>query len=237
MFPTKIDEIFFKKPNTVGIINSEPSLGAALKLPPGAVDVLELRLDGFAGTPDKLLKALPRLKAPLLITARHPKEGALAALTQKERAELFKRFMPHAALIDLEVRSLAPLKPILEEARHGGVKIVASFHDFKSTPSPERLLQMAGKAARAGADIFKVAATTRTAADIAKLLSLFSRAKLPLSVMGMGPFGKVSRLLFAQAGSVLNYGFLDANTQLSGQWPARVLRERILECADMSALV
>ena len=52
--------------------------------------------------------------------------------------------------------------------------------------------------------------------------------RVALSVMGMGRFGKISRLLFAQAGSVLNYGFLHS-PQVTGQWPARLLKKRIEE--------
>ena len=55
------------------------------------------------------------------------------------------------------------------------------------------------------------------------------RAAAPaLSVMGMGAYGKVSRLVFARAGSVLNYGFLD-RVQVPGQWPAELLKARLAE--------
>ncbi len=56
---------------------------------------------------------------------------------------------------------------------------------------------------------------------LAQLLGIFGKKQpLPLSVMGMGRFGKISRLLLAQAGSVLNYGYLD-RPNASGQWEAR----------------
>ena len=69
----------------------------------------------------------------------------------------------------------------------------------------------------------------RTAADLGRLLALFAnRPPLPLSVMGMGPYGKMSRLLFARVGSVLNYGYLH-RPNASGQWEARVLKARVSE--------
>ena len=46
--------------------------------------------------------------------------------------------------------------------------------------------------------------------------------------MGMGEYGQVSRLLFGGCGSVLNYGYLD-RPQVPGQWPAEVLKTRLLE--------
>jgi 3-dehydroquinate dehydratase-1 len=46
--------------------------------------------------------------------------------------------------------------------------------------------------------------------------------------MGMGPLGKVSRLVLAAAGSRLNYGYLD-KPQVPGQWPAPELVRRLEE--------
>ena len=40
--------------------------------------------------------------------------------------------------------------------------------------------------------------------------------------MAMGKFGRASRLLFATAGSVFNYGFL-RQASVPGQWPAASL--------------
>ena len=53
----------------------------------------------------------------------------------------------------------------------------------------------------------------------------------PLSVMGMGPLGKASRLLFARAGSLLNYGYL-GEPQVSGQWSALTLKARLEEVME-----
>ena len=36
-------------------------------------------------------------------------------------------------------------------------------------------------------------------------------------------------MVLAAAGSVLNYGYLGEHAQVSGQWPAATLRERIEE--------
>ena len=76
----------------------------------------------------------------------------------------------------------------------------------------------------------KVAARVQTAGDLATFLEFLSTEhRLPLALMGMGTFGRVSRLVLAAAGSVLNYGFLGETPQVSGQWPAALLRERIDE--------
>jgi 3-dehydroquinate dehydratase len=52
--------------------------------------------------------------------------------------------------------------------------------------------------------------------------------------MGMGRFGKISRLLLAQTGSVLNYGYLD-RPNASGQWEAVLLKKRLAELTSPAA--
>ena len=74
----------------------------------------------------------------------------------------------------------------------------------------------------------KVAAHLRTPNDLAALLILQGTTKVPLATMGMGPLGKVSRLVLAAAGSRLNYGYLD-KPQVAGQWPALELVRRLEE--------
>jgi 3-dehydroquinate dehydratase-1 len=94
----------------------------------------------------------------------------------------------------------------------------------------EKLRDLARGAADAGADIFKVATMTRAAGDLAILIEFLADAKgnLPLAVMGMGAYGKISRLVLARAGSCLNYGYL-GTPNASGQWPAALLKARIAE--------
>lgn len=124
------------------------------------------------------------------------------------------------------------LAGILDTARRSGVKIIASAHDFHATPPVATLLRAILRAQGAGADICKLAAHADTPVALARLLGVLGRKQpLPLSVMGMGRFGKISRLLFAQAGSVLNYGYLDA-PNANGQWEARLLKKRLAELTE-----
>jgi 3-dehydroquinate dehydratase-1 len=221
-----------RRSNIVGTIPSPAALACALKLRPGAVDAFELRVDHFAGDPTPLLRAAPRLKAPLIVTVRSPLEGGANRLNDKQRRELLARFFPFADALDLELRSAEAFADTIAEARACKVAVILSCHDFRRTPSIRTLAVRRSLAKAARADIFKVATLTNTPTDLRTLLGFLTRgADLPLSVMGMGKFGKISRLLFAQAGSVLNYGYLDT-VQVPGQWPAVVLKERLAELAQ-----
>lgn len=213
-------------------MHSPGALRAALKVRPGEVDFLEIRVDNFANDLDTLLPALPRLRVPLLITVRHPAEGGVNNLGFARRRELYAQFLPHAALIDVELRSFEKLAGTIEGAQRAGVKVIASVHHFHSTPSTASLQRAIRRAHAVGADICKMAALADTPAALGQLLAVLARKlPLPVSVMGMGRFGKVSRLLLAQAGSVLNYGYLD-RPNASGQWEARTLKTRLAELIE-----
>ncbi|HYR59221.1 MAG TPA: type I 3-dehydroquinate dehydratase, partial [Chthoniobacteraceae bacterium] len=138
-------------------------------------------------------------------------------------------FLPFAAAIDVELRSVRALANVIENARASGIAIIVSFHDFRATPAPARLREILRRAADAGADAVKIATRADTCGALQSLLGLLTqKSARPLSVMAMGRFGKVSRLLFAQAGSVLNYTFLGA-ANASGQWSALEFRQRLSE--------
>ena len=227
----KNSTFFIAEPKIVGTVHSPGSLRSALRLRPGDVDFLELRVDHFAGDPGSLLKAAPRLPAPLIVTVRHPDEGGARPLESRQRRQLFAEFLPVANCIDIELRSAAGFAGIIAQARAAGVGVIVSDHHFHCTPSLRSLAARLQRAILARADIFKIAALAANPSDVATLLALLAKpAPIPLSVMGMGRFGRVSRLLFAQAGSVLNYGYLD-KPNASGQWEATLLKKRIGELA------
>ena len=214
--------------NVAGTIHSPACLQAALSLRSGVLDFFEIRVDSFIGREDDLLRQLPRLRLPLIVTVRHPQEGGAHPLSVAKRRDCYQRFLPHAAFVDIELRSAKSLADVIASAQGRKAGIILSYHNFQKTPSSNLLSSLATTARKAGADIFKVAATVSTPADVAALLAFQHRQKTPLSLMGMGKYGRVSRLLFAQAGSVLNYGFL-GSAQVPGQWPAVLLKQRIGE--------
>jgi 3-dehydroquinate dehydratase-1 len=222
-------------PLVVGTVHSPGALACALKLRAGKVDLLELRVDAFASDTASVLRAIPRLAAkfPLLATVRHPAEGGMAGLDVRARRRLFRQFLPLVQWADFEIRSMDALEEEIALASELKVKLVLSDHYFSRTPSVE-FLQRRFEEARAfiRPASFKVAALTRTPEDLGRLFAFFNwasgREPGRLSVMGMGEQGRVSRLLFGGCGSLLNYGYLD-RPQVPGQWPAEVLKTRLLE--------
>lgn len=209
-------------PGVVAIVDSPRAATLAKRLPKDIADFLEWRADHL-GT------AIFPARLPWIITARHPSEGGAGALATAARRSMLESLLPHASIIDIEIRSLTPMRTVAANARKAGVKILASFHDFKKTPSAAALDTTARKALDAGADLLKVATTAHSPSDIANLLTLIDKQRLPTAVMAMGPLGMASRPLFAAAGSLLNYGWLD-KPNVPGQWSARDLATLIARC-------
>src|SRR5438105_1301963 len=135
----------------VGVIASKNELRIARRLqaPP---DFFELRLDRLC----PLEKSdIAKFKSPLIITARHPAEGGAAKLSQSERRDLLSKFLPRAAFIDIELRSLSALYEIWQEAGRKKIGRICSVHNFNHTPELDRLQEKRQRAADAGADIVK----------------------------------------------------------------------------------
>lgn len=195
----------------VGVIADPASLQRALRLrrPP---DFFELRLDSLGDYLLETERALPRLRAPLIITARHPEEGGVGALTAAARRRLLEQFLPHARYLDVELRSAAEFRPLLSAARRRGIGLIASLHDFADTPEPALLRAALRRALRFHPAIFKLATRTDRPAQLDRLLAFFreNSGPLPLAAMGMGKLGLQSRRELLRLGSALNYAALGA---------------------------
>ena len=214
-----------RRPRIVGVIASREDLEQALRMrrPP---DLFELRLDRLAGIVGRVETKLPKLRAPLIITARHPNEGGSGRLSLRQRRALLSRFLTRADYLDVELRSARALRALLAIAKTKNVRRIISFHDFKSTPSARLLVAKAHNAKALRADIFKVATRTDTPKELGRLLEFLTknRVNVRLAVMGIGRLGAISRVLLARAGSVLIYASLGPATDVEGQLSLEQLR-------------
>jgi 3-dehydroquinate dehydratase-1 len=214
-------------PQIAGVIFTRTDLQRAVRMrnPP---DLFELRLDALFPIREELEATVQNLRAPLIITARHPREGGSNRLSAQTRRALLLRFLPHAAFVDIELRSAGAFAAVLEAARAKRIRVIVSFHDFDETPGRPRLDGIARAARSLGADLLKIATRTDNAAQLARLRDFFERARLAMDIaaMGVGRLGRASRFEFARR-SALNYGHLgspQADGQLSIIQLRRILR-------------
>lgn len=220
------------EPKVVGSFGNAKSLAnASVDEVIKACDLVEIRMD-LLEAEGVLTRTRPWAhlsELPLLFTARIGNEGGAGNLTASKRIELLDAILGEAALIDIELASAREMGPVLERMKAIGVPWVASWHDFQGlSDSLNEIPNMAARAAEAGAACFKAAVRLHTPEDIGDLAELLSGVQpLPLSLMGMGPLAPVSRLLCAQYGSVLNYGFIGDAPTAPGQWSAAMLKNGV----------
>lgn len=194
-----------------------------------ACDLVEVRLDLVEMPMSELRPLASSLNLPLLFTARHPAEGGKGSEDAAVRSAALESVLDLAALIDVELQSVPHMTVLLNEARSAGVGVVGSFHDFQATPPDDILTGARDFAQTAGLDAVKIATYLNGPEDLQRLMKhAADKRRLPFSVMGMGPLGRLSRLALAKLGSLLNYGYL-GESNAPGQWPAPRLKELLAE--------
>ena len=187
---------------------------------------------------------------PLLLTCRTAAEGGRARLDDSGYSALLRSVLDELAgwepgrrpsAVDVEVQR-GCLPQVSEQAHGLGIDVVASFHDFKTTPADDVLEDVLSRMASEGADLAKIAVWPTGADDVARLLGMCARAAaapgegtglgLPVAAMSMGALGAVSRVA-PVFGSALTFAVVpdeQGETQASapGQLPIQDVR-RCLE--------
>ena len=124
--------------------------------------------------------------------------------------------------------SLSP-KGIASDSR-----LVEPGYLFVALPSMTPKLSHSGgmyikEAINRGADIVKLATTTNTITELINLFTLLEKfSDQNIAVMGMGKYGKASRLIAAQSGSILNYVAV-GSAKIDGQWKLNEFSKAIKE--------
>lgn len=211
------------------------------------IDVVEWRVDWFEGVFDfaKVEDVLKNLREvlgniPLLMTFRTSKEGGEKAIEADAYAELNKKAAA-TGLVDLvDVEAFTGdevVKDIIEGAHAYGVKVVASNHDFDTTPDKDDIVGRLVKMQELGADIPKIAVMPQCKKDVLTLLEATremaeEHADRPIITMSMAGTGLISRLCGEVFGSALTFGAV-GKASAPGQMNASDLRE-ILTLIDKS---
>jgi 3-dehydroquinate dehydratase-1 len=196
-------------------------------------DLLEYRFDNLLAAETETGEVMEAHALPALLTVRHPEEGGAGALPSESRLRIYRNHLAAATFVDVEVQSLRTevFAGFPDEVHASGARLIGSFHDFNSFPGKDFLAEKLIEAFSLKADITKVAVVIESMADLFALAELVEyhrgRGRL-VSAMGMGPLGKLSRLVLARSGSCLNYGYLQT-PNAPGQWSAAELRHLVHE--------
>ena len=190
-------------------------------------DIVEIRLDQLIGE-QSIGNKLSKINHPLLLTCRHPDEGGQNQISAPiERQRILEPLLSYASAIDIELAEADSMNEIISKAKNDNIKVILSYHNFKTTPST--LESKAKEAINRGADIVKLATTTNTITELINLFTLLEKiSDQNIAVMGMGKHGKASRLIAAQSGSILNYVAV-GSAKIDGQWKLNEFSKAIKE--------
>lgn len=194
-------------------------------------DLIEIRLDTFKNLEINhvvsRIKDLKSLGFSLILTIRSKKEGGRRVLSEGKRLSLFSSLIRLVDAVDIELKSSIILKVICLAARHKKV-LIASIHNFKTTP-PDTILELAYKKARRfKADIFKIACYANNKEDLARLMLFTIRHKFDnIITISLGNKGSISRILFPFCGSLITYSYLSSSPQAPGQIPIKELQKQL----------
>lgn len=193
-------------------------------------DVLEIRLDALKN-PDFGQFLASITGTPLLFTCRPVWEGGSFHGTEEKRVEILARAaQAGGSYIDIELRTAGELRDhLIREAQGYGARVIVSWHDFKTTASPQALTSILQEEYRSGAELGKIVTTARDFADVLRVLSLQEQAAevgFPLCAFCMGRVGLISRIATLELGGAMTYAAPDGGPPAApGQLPISALRK------------
>ncbi|WP_418282378.1 type I 3-dehydroquinate dehydratase [Halorubrum sp. DTA98] len=208
----------------------------------GDADAVEFRMD-LAADPLAQLDDYDG-ELPLIATNRAAWEGGEAG--DLGRFDELSEAVVHddVVAIDVELAALRGNAPegeqshataIRDAAREEGVSVIASVHEFQSTPEIGTMVDLLADAAAEG-EVAKLAVTADTRADALALLSATHEATDAghrVATMSMGEAGRHTRAVAPVYGSRIGYAPVDpAAATAPGQYALGTLRRLVDDLRD-----
>lgn len=173
-------------------------------------DLVELRLDYVADV--DVAGALRDRSKPVIVTCRPVWDGGRFDGPEERRRQLLQEAVSLGAeFVDVERK--AEWRPDLQQSK---TALVLSDHDFGGVP--DDLGARVEAMRRERPHVVKIAATPQCARDNLRLRDA-AKSQASTAVIGMGPFGRVTRALPSAFGSCWTYG----GTAAPGQFSVREL--------------
>lgn len=208
----------------------------AKELNQSMADIVEWRVDYYekAKEIEEIVHVLNDLRAcftdkVLLFTFRTLDEGGEQAigLTDYKNLYLAVAQTQQIDLMDVELSYAEFLgRQFVQEIKNQKIQVIISHHDFEKTPDDATLIFKIGVMNQFGADVGKLATMPQSLEDVLRMLGLITKARgfsqLPLAVISMGDYGKISRVSSELIGSVLTFGAI-GETSAPGQIPIETL--------------
>lgn len=169
-------------------------------------NLMEIWLDQI--TELNLPKIIKKAHLPLICANKPTREKGKFKGAEEDRIKILQQAIDlGTSYVDIGIDTPPKLlKQLIRNKKK--TKIIISYHNFQKTPSIKRMLEIAKKAYRLGADIAKISVYAQKIEDNLKIFELTQRIcskKKKIISICMGPEGKISRIVCPMLGSYLMY--------------------------------
>ena len=218
-----------KSPFIVGVINPRIIDDELNYIQKNAPDIVEYRADlndviDIDIIKSHLKKISSELTLPLLFTLRDKSEGGNFYGTDEQRNKIYSEILDLVNAIDIESSLAESLNNVIQTAHSKNIKVVLSYHNFEKTPELSSLCKIVDKCFDRGADIAKIATMCKTKKEAEQLLSLNVKYN-NIAAVGMGKYGRLTRISAPASGSILTYAFTDSkDSPVPGQFTIEELK-------------
>ncbi len=198
--------------------NKEEVLAQASGVKSQNPDIVEWRMDYLDNENyNDVLEGLHNILSdiPLIVTFRTSAEGGEKEISYKKYCENYIQIAEVAKdnnveFIDIEAYRIGEeSKSLITKIQNYGIKIIGSNHNFKKTPSTEKMVNILCEISELGADVSKMAVMPRRGYDITKLIRASRRAKKatgkPIITMAMGELGSITRVCTGLTNSIITF--------------------------------
>jgi 3-dehydroquinate dehydratase-1 len=183
----------------------------------------ELRIDqtDFSDIEVKELFALP---VDIIATCRPgTKEDSL------RESLLLAAIISGASYVDIEVNAdIDYFYKLQDKAKQQNCKLIVSYHNFEHTPQMSELEDILNQCLRREADIAKLACRVHSAADCARILSLYQEER-NIIAFGLGKMGTFTRIASLFLGAPFTYAALAPGKETADGQPDRQRLKSILD--------
>jgi len=204
-----------------------------LTRPTDICDIVECRVDCLRNQGmevEAIEEKLAARKNPTLLTLRTTVEGGFHTWKSTERILVFDKLLPKADAVDLEIRNMKYVHPILQQARDTNKSVILSSHSLDRKLTEGKALRIIQQFRSYRVDMYKLAGLARTTEDLKVLVRVLLKfPQLRLGVMATGTMASVSRPVLSALGSKLIYGYLD-EPAADGQPSVSQVNEMLTSC-------
>ncbi|NOY63801.1 MAG: type I 3-dehydroquinate dehydratase [Nitrospirae bacterium] len=207
---------------------SDRELGLIDKTVLDSIDLIELRVDHFSKLSSEYIsEVINKTKGfdkHLICTIRSTDEGGATHINDSERLRIFKEVAGLVDMIDIEAASEIFID-VLNIAKEKDKILIASIHNFDSTPSYRELEDTVLFNKSRGAHIVKIATMPQRREDIFSMTRLtVTYYRENIVTICMGQMGVITRVFFPFIGSLFTFASV-GETKAPGQMDVRRLRE------------